>query len=194
MRNTFQGQIDCMFQSWTLGIGDPTAIGWVTTIAFIVAGTFCLGAAPLRRGPRYRQFWFWFGLALFLFFLGANKQLDLQSGMIELGRCVAESNNWYENRRDVQFALVAGIAIVLVFLSARMLVKSILSGASNLLAVIGFIAIMVFFLVRAAAFSHVDIALSADIFGVAVIDILELVGAGMIFVNACIMLAVTESR
>ena len=114
--------------------------------------------------------------------------------MIELGRCVAKANNWYDARRDVQFAFVAGLVILALVLGLRMLLKSILGGAKTLAAVVGFLAVMSFFVLRAAAFSHVDLTLDASVMGVPVLLTLELVGAVLIFLNACVMLAVTESR
>lgn len=192
MRNTLPAHIDCMFQTWSLALSDLGALAWAVTGAYALAGVFCLGVVPLRW--RFREGWFWLLLGLFLLFLAANKQLDLQTGMIALGKCVAEANNWYETRAEVQFAFVAGLVILALVIGLRMLLKSALGGAKTLLAVLGFLAVASFFVLRAAAFNRVDLVLDASVMGVPVLLTLELVGAALIFVNACVMLAVTESR
>lgn len=192
MRNTLPAHIDCMLQNWSLTLNDVGALAWAVTGTYALAGVFCLGVAPLRW--RLREGWFWLLLGLFLLFLAANKQLDLQTGLIQFGKCVAISNNWYEARGEVQFAVVAGLVILALVIGLRMFLKSILGGAKTLMAVIGFLAVASFFVLRAAAINKVDLSLDASVMGVPVLLTLELVGAALIFINACVMLAVTESR
>src|ERR1041385_1829152 len=96
--------------TWTPSIGDPTWIGWVTVVAYGIAVLLCV-----RAGMRARQLGVkgrddspevWFVFAAVLFFLGINKQLDLQTLLIQAGREVALAESWYQFRRPVQLVFV----------------------------------------------------------------------------------------
>ena len=53
----------------------------------------------------------WRLLALGLLFLGINKQLDLQTLLIDLGRQAALAGGWSGERRRVQLAVCAVLAL-----------------------------------------------------------------------------------
>ncbi|MFZ9880720.1 MAG: hypothetical protein ACO3QC_04895 [Phycisphaerales bacterium] len=109
---------------WTLGIGDPTPIGWTTFGLYLAAAWLSFEAAirtrrlddlagrsdwrdeAARRG-RLRRFWF--GTAAFLLRLGLNKQLDLQRLVTEIGRDFAKEGGWYRDRKPVQIALALAL-------------------------------------------------------------------------------------
>jgi hypothetical protein len=52
-----------------------------------------------------------------LFALGINKQLDLQTALTELGRVLALSQGWYEQRQVVQFWFIAALAATCLLLA-----------------------------------------------------------------------------
>ena len=67
---------------WQLGIGDPTLVGWLTVIAYLVASALCLrayitagkqaklgGAGEKARKEARLLSWFWLGLFLVLLLL-----------------------------------------------------------------------------------------------------------------------------
>ena len=95
--------------NWVPGIGDPTFGGWVTVVLYLLACLSCWKTAEvvLRRDLNGQSdSRVWLALSIAFFFLGINKQMDLQSAMTELGRMVAFSGGWYEQRRTVQIYFV----------------------------------------------------------------------------------------
>ncbi|MBB3693409.1 isopropylmalate isomerase [Sphingomonas sp. BK580] len=164
-----------MDDRWHPQIGDPTAIGWITVLAYPVAALLC--AAAQRRdgaGPRPRFFWLW--LAVLLVLLGINKQLDLQSLFTQVLRDRAKAHGWYERRREFQalfIFVIAGIGAAL--LAALPYVMRHQPRARNI-ALAGLVFLYGFILVRASSFHHVDWALSQTILCVRLNWILELGG------------------
>jgi hypothetical protein len=148
--------------TWRPEIGDPTLIGWLTVIAYVMAAWVCV-----RAGRRARQHtvadpsecdpaWMWLGCAAVLFCLGLNKQLDLQTLLIEVGRQVVQATGWFKQRRMVQrvFALVlaalTGIMLLGVTWKQRRFFKR------NPLLLPGIMLVAGYVLLRVAAIDHVD--------------------------------------
>ena len=96
---------------WHLGIGDPTAVGWLTVAAYFFAAFLSWKAAGRARAPGGwpPQAVFWVGLAALLVMLGINKQLDLQTWFTLAAKRAAQSQGWYENRRIVQFLFILAL-------------------------------------------------------------------------------------
>ena len=106
MPATLNAFLTCAKTSWSPVIGDPTALGWLTTGLLCLAAYLSLRCAhsPVFAG-RERRFerWFWLSTAVFLVLLTLNKQLDLQTYLLAVGRCIARAQGWYGARRSVQF-------------------------------------------------------------------------------------------
>lgn len=99
--------------SWRPGIGDPTLLGWLTVAAYVVATVLCVRAArhfPLGKSARKESRCIWVAFASLMLLMALNKQLDLQTLLIEIGRRVAQAQGWYEQRQGVKvgFILVGG--------------------------------------------------------------------------------------
>lgn len=182
---------------WQPGIGDPTPIGWITVIAYFLAAILC----GVRWGlPRFRpaQSWryrpngtLWLWLAVLLLLLGINKQLDLQSWFTVVGRQMALDNGWYRQRREVQvqFIIVLGLsAIAVLFGLGRLWVleshRAISSRWGSGLALLGFVFLCGFVMLRAASFHHVDQLLRGQWLGLTVNGFLELLGIGLVAAGA----------
>jgi len=170
---------------WHPGIGDPTIIGWVTVAAYAAATVLCVLCArrEQRAVPRAdgRRLVFWAVMAAVMLALGLNKQLDLQSWFTEVGRDMAKTEGWYENRQAVQAAFItflAGAGVVSqvwLFLLLRDL------GGEVRWAGLGLVALMVFIVMRASSFHHVDALLGLKLGGwLKVNALLELGGIGCI--------------
>src|SRR5947199_5086990 len=109
-----------VYGRWQPGIGDPDALDWTITALYFVACGVCLRAGwvewrAVRRGAFDLRPAFWLGLAVALYLLGCNKQLDLQSAFIAAGRDTAVQQGWYEKRRAFQawFIVAAGACGIL---------------------------------------------------------------------------------
>jgi hypothetical protein len=165
---------------WHPGIGDPTAIGWITVGTYIVATVLCATCAWRESGDQ-RRCRFWWALAAVMLLLGVNKQLDLQTWFTEVARDMAREDGWYDIRHQVQIAFIAVLA-VLGLLSQVWLYRSLRDfGSEARLAAVGLAFLAVFVVTRAASFHHVDFLLGMELGGwLKVNALLELGGIGCI--------------
>jgi len=140
---------------WHAGIGDPTVVGWVTVLVYVVTMVLCVRTTltARRSGHPWR---FWAGVSMAMVLLGVNKQLDLQSWFTEVGRDLALSEGWYEERRNVQVWFIAGLMMVAVLLLAGL--RHVLDEAWHhyRTTCLGLAMLSVFVVMRAASFHHVD--------------------------------------
>ena len=102
----------------------------------------------------------WFGLSILLLVLGINKQLDLQTLVISLGRAISKENGWYGIRREVQAAFVILAALFGSLLFFGLLWRLRKCWRQYWLILSGLLFIVLFVLIRAASFNHVDYLLS----------------------------------
>lgn len=170
---------------WAPGIGDPTWIGWFTTLAYLVTAALCYRTLRLeaRRADR-RAAIVWFALALAMLALGINKQLDLQTLFTELGKSVARAQGWYEERRVVQAVFIGLVLAVSLAASAVML--RLAGGALRTarLSLVGMVLLLGFIVIRAASFHHVDWLLQSHRAGLRVNALLELAGIACVALGA----------
>ncbi len=173
--------ITCVFATWSPKIGDPTIMGWVTVAAYIVATVFAL-LAMIRQSGRQRTFWLI--LTLLLFALAINKQLDLQSALTAAGRCMAQAQGWYDNRRIVQFTFIILIVVIAVGASVLLSWTMRRDFAQLWLAILGLVFLLAFVAIRAAGFHHFDQLIGYTIGGFRMNWVFELTGIIMIGANA----------
>jgi len=168
---------------WSPGIGDPSALGWVTTVAYLVTATLAWGV--VRRTPRLlsearRERSLWKLLAAGFLLLGINKQLDLQSALTEIGRMMAQDEGWYDERRRVQLAFVVVVAALAVALAVALFVLGRRAGRDLQIALVGSALVCCFVVIRAASFHHMDLLLGSSWIGIRLNNILELGGIGIV--------------
>lgn len=170
--------------AWSIGIGDPTFLGWFICISYFVACWICGNKALLakRISDNYP---FWLGITIFLLFLGINKQLDLQSLFIQTIRNLSIQHGWYEQRKLVQVAFVAltsfGVLVSLILL--RIFLAD--SWRRYKIVWFGIIFLCTFILLRMALFDRVNVFLhQEDILTIAIDTILELGGIFIIILGA----------
>lgn len=169
----------CVATQWSPTIGDPSLIGWLTVAAYGIAALLCLRAVRSPGVP-----WFWLLLSMLLFALMVNKQLDLQSALTASARCLSQMQGWYEDRRSVQVGFIlavmfSGFWIALVclwFLRKHLRQVGV--------ALIGFILLICFVLIRAAGFHNFDALLKTEILSIRINWLLELSGIALIALNA----------
>lgn len=140
---------------WAPGVGDPTPMAWVVVGIYVLAIVVALrNAIAARRTGQPMDFW---GLlAVLLFLLGVNKQLDLQTWFIETGRDLALSQGWYERRRIFQWAFVAVLLVAMVLSVLRVRERWADLWHQYRLVGAGVCLLLVFVFLRAATFQHVD--------------------------------------
>lgn len=194
---------------WRPTIGDPTLIGWLTVLAYLLGSWLCLlGFRVEKSGPRrplretipaalrvLRKRWphpplpvqralVWLALSVLLLLLALNKQFDLQTLFTQVGRALAHSQGWYQHRRVLQAAMILFIAtlgIVGVF-GLWWLTRGPLRDFRLPLA--GIVFIFAFVLVRASSFHKVDLMLGGSLGGVRFNWVLELSGIAAVCAGA----------
>ena len=145
---------------WEPGIGDPSFFGWIIALLYLSVAYVSLlcGLREKGRGDDSSfSVLFWYLFAFLLFFLGANKQLDLQSLLIQIGRGIARYYGFYGQRREIQriFVLVfAAFSIV----TTGFLVKIMLHDFKKYsILFLGMFIVFLFILLRAASMSHIHV-------------------------------------
>jgi hypothetical protein len=110
---------------WRPQLDNPTFLGWSVVAFYGLAALACARAAILACANRDRSAQpghergcagIWWALASVLCVLGVNKQLNLQTLLIAVGRRWAEAGGWTSQRRQVQlvFSLVFGLGLSLL--------------------------------------------------------------------------------
>ncbi|TBN38646.1 hypothetical protein EYE42_12190 [Paracoccus subflavus] len=176
----------CILARWQPGIGDPGWRGWATVLLYLAAMVIAWRASRATFPPatRLRERSFWMLTALILGFLAVNKQLDLQSALTALGRCMAHAQGWYGQRRLVQVAFLAGLAIAGVVFVAALLHLLRGSWPRSALPVIGLVFVCTFVLMRAAGFHHMDRILGVPLLRLRANNVLEWTGPILIMLGA----------
>lgn len=165
---------------WQPGIGDPTLMGWVTVVAYLVAAFLC-GNSSLKNK---RDHWFWMTLSAILLLLGINKQLDLQSWLTVVGRQMAIEQGWYQERRQFQFDFILGL-IAFSFAGLMFLIQAMGKSWKRVrLALLGLIFLLSFIVIRATSFHHIDTLLGWEFAGFRFNWLFELGGISCIAIAA----------
>ena len=148
----------CLSVRWHLAIGDPTIAGWAVCAAYALAAVTAIAVvrrARFDQNHRRQSQAFWGVIAVLMTALALNKQLDLQSLLIALGRCLAQDQGWYENRRLVQRDFIIALAS-LAALTGGALFWMLRGGLrENLLPLLGLAALASFIVVRAGHIFHI---------------------------------------
>lgn len=178
----------CVLLRWQPRIGDPSWQGWATVLLYLAAMVLALQArrAAFPAATRGRERAFWMLAALILGALAVNKQLDLQSALTALGRCMAQAQGWYGQRRPVQVAFLVGLAVLAVVFLATLLRLMRGSWSRSALPVAGLVFVCTFVLMRAAGFHHLDrlLGVSLPVAGLRINAALEWTGPILIILGA----------
>lgn len=173
---------------WTIGIGDPTLVGWVTVVVYFFVALICLKAtftpnpSSINNIPNQGKSIkiFWLSLTIILVFLGINKQLDFQTLLIQLGREFAKSHGWFEYRRTIQLMFIITIGLFGIT-TLVVLFRAFHNSCSTIkIALTGSIILFTFIIIRASAFNHISELIHINLLNLEINDILELSGLAVI--------------
>lgn len=155
-------------------MGDPTIAGWTATLLYFVAAW--LSAKKWRSCDRKlkQERLAWLILTLMMSLLGLNKQLDLQTTLIHLGRDLYHNLSLYEHKRSIELAAFAATALIMggAILFCIFLVRRTRRDAR--LAMLGLCVIFVYVLLRAARFERLAVGQYGDEAYHAVLELLGL--------------------
>ena len=162
--------------------GDHTFFGWATVLLYFLA-SFSTGYQAKIANKNEESSYFWLGLTILLIFLGLNKQLDLQTNLTEWLRTTSKAHGWYEQRRSLQLVFVSlmGLTIPLLLISLRAFLYN--SWQRYKLTWIGVVLLLVFVLVRAASFHHVDTFFYKTIGSLRYYQAIEMLAIGLIMIS-----------
>jgi uncharacterized membrane protein len=148
---------------WHPQFDNPDIRGWSVVASYVIAAVFCARAALARcalEREEKRDSALWWLFALGLLFSGINKQLNLQTLLIVLGRRAALALGWYDRAHMVQvrlFQVIFSLALVVAGVTAVwfLLVRFRRIFARNRWAIVGVLVLLLFVLIRAASINHV---------------------------------------
>lgn len=161
---------------------DYTDVAWAIVLSYGVA--FAASLLARSRTALASEKRFWLLVAVGLLALGFNKELDLQTTLTQIARTLARQDNWYQERRIVQlwFLLVLGLAGLATALVLGTYVRKLTSPAKG--AAVGAFVLVLFVLIRAASFHHLDQWLQVDVLGLRRGWAFELFGIWIIVASA----------
>jgi hypothetical protein len=171
-------------------------MGWFIAFAYLLATAGCaiVWTADRRTSRRGRAAspLFWTVLTFALLFLGINKQLDLQTLLNDVGRRMARSEGWYDQRRGYQVLFIAAVSVAGLIALGGLSWLARKQWKRNFLALLGTVFLYVFVLIRASSFHHVDMMLHWRFLGWTWNWVLEL--GGIVVVGLGALLACIEDR
>jgi len=169
--------------------GHLTSLGWTMFALYLIAALLSFRAAASVRSQQSSatvRVWLWLGVTLAA--LGLNKQFDMQTLLIELGRQFAGRENLSANRAGLH---------VLFFLGFMLLVLALLAGVmfqfsaeafrftrQQPLAATGGILVCAYIVIRAASIDGVDLMVGLDFERIPFLWLLEAGGLLLIIVQA----------
>lgn len=180
----------CTLNRWSPQIGDPTIWGWITVAAYALCALLAILVAWRAGQGRERQFWVM--MTVLMAFLAVNKELDLQSALTAMGRCMAQLQGWYAERRIVQrqFILVLLVVTLIGLLWGLFLMRRHL--VSHGVAILGLATVAGFVAIRAVGFHHFDSLINMRVMDLRLNFIFEVSGLILIALNAVALLVVSR--
>ena len=153
-----------------------------------LAGVLCVRRFGhlMRLGSfrcRLRALALWGLLAALLLTLGLNKQLDLQTTLTRFGRALAFEQGWYQHRRIVQAMVIGCLVLIAMAATIWLLFRMRQASRRTRFALLGASALLLFVVLRAISFHHLDRVLGMDLIGTPLHMMLEMGGI------ACVGLA-----
>lgn len=169
--------------------GHLTALGWAILALYLVAALLAFRAAAVsttHNSAGMGRVWICVGAILTV--LGLNKQLDLQTLLIEFGRYVAHSEHLFAYRLELYLVFFLGFMLAIIALFAAVMLRfsaSIGRFARQFpLATSGCGLICVYVLIRAALIDNVDRILGFGPKEIPLLWLLEAAGLLLIVVQS----------
>ena len=166
-----------------------TALGWIMLGLYLGAALLAAGVAPVvgsKNSAAMRRVWIC--LSVILAVLGLNKQFDLQTLIIELGRRIAYGKHLLPYRRELYALFFLGFVLAAIALFAFVLVRFSADlgkyARAFPLAACGCGLIGTYIVIRAATIDGVDQMLGFDLERIPFFWLLEAGGLLLIMIQA----------
>jgi len=161
-------------------------MGWTTfalyLLAFACSLRFGLAGDKAETQSEIRQVWRL--QAGVLLVLGLNKQLDLQTLLIGLGRQLALAAAWYEHRREIHIIFFTGLVAVLVLAMLKHSPALKRFAREHTLTAAGDALVGAYVLIRILSIDHVDNLLGFDLEKVPALSVVEILGLFLVTAGA----------
>jgi hypothetical protein len=166
-----------------------TVVGWTNFALYMIAALLAFRAAASVRSQQPSEtsrIWLWLGAILAA--LGLNKQLDLQTLLIELGRQGARREHLLEYRPELHVLFFLGfiLGIIALFIAVRFRLPGQIGrfGRQLPLAAGGCAMVCSYIVIRAASIDSVDQMLGFDLERIPFLWLLEAGGLLLIIAQA----------
>lgn len=166
--------------AWQLQPNDPSIVAWLVTGGYLVAAGlgFHLSRRSLRSGCK-EEGRCWLFLTLVAAALGINKELDLQTLLIELVRETLRPMGWHDLHRAVQRGLAALAMVVMAVFAWRWVRANGRFFRLRPLVAVGMVLVGAYVLLRVGSINHLESGPLTDGEG-PIGPMIELCGAGLL--------------
>ena len=174
---------------WQAGFHDPNFTGWVTVGCYLLTSALCFRRfwrlkLHRRQASRRSSLFLWSGLSLLFCILGVSRQLDLHNLLTGLGRSLAYTQGWYDQRRAVQVVFIAVVALAFIS-SVKMIVTHLpRTSRRHRLAIFGTVFLTSYIITRATSYHHLDTLLNWHLGSLTINWILELGALSLVAIAA----------
>jgi hypothetical protein len=169
--------------------GHLTALGWTNFALYLIAALLSFRTAASVRGQQSSatgRVWLWIGVILAA--LGLNKQFDLQTLLIELGRQFAGADHLRAYRAELHALFFLGFMLAIILLLALVMLRfsaeAVRFARQLPLAAAGCILVCAYIVIRAVSIDNVDLMLGFDFERIPFLWLLEAGGLLLIIVQA----------
>jgi hypothetical protein len=151
--------------TWRPGIGDPYPLAWMIVALHFAAGCFCIAAVRQKQIDSescldLRSKSFWIAVAVFMFCMCLNKQLDLQTLLDQVSDSLTKREGWREQRRTIEVVFVIACAVVSLVAAIATYYVARVRWRQHHLAYVGIVLLLTFIVMRAATFHRVAVPLT----------------------------------
>jgi hypothetical protein len=124
----------CGFNDWMDIWGDPLLSGTIFMVSYGVTALLIFKASR-EATARERHYWRLCG-SLFLFQV-VNTNLDLHALIWTTGRCLSHAQGWHDQRKEVQIAVLIGLALIVALIMLVVLIVFFRNIFRNFLLTLG---------------------------------------------------------
>ncbi len=176
---------------WTLKVGDPDFLGWLTCFLY-----FCTGICSLiaYKKSRHTNNLLWLIIGTLFLLLSINKQLDLHRLITEFGRNLAHKQGWYQYKHEIELIFMMSLLSLYLCLLALIYKKLSNFNKHQLAAVLGVSCTILYALLKVFSFHHLDYWLTFTFDFLNFLWILEIGGIAIVLITLIQYLLKTSPR
>ncbi|MCF8211415.1 MAG: hypothetical protein K9K38_18730 [Rhodoferax sp.] len=168
---------------WERAVGNTGWFHGVVVVAYLSAAWFCLVNAHIaRQSDEPAAVWYLAVTVLCLLACNTLLQVDLLSTLVLRG--IAKIQGWYGARRELQYTVVALVAVLGIGLARRLRHQFINSDTASEPVALGLTVLLALFAVRAISAHGTDAMLNVRLAGMSVGRLIELTGIALVLHGA----------